>query len=539
MKTIKLFLFLILFISIKGFSQADIKLSKPFKVIDAQNKQYFNNGNSILSIKIAGKKISLQVFNAESMAEVCRNEYKDMPKGFIIEETIKFNENFYLIYSLWDKKNETEQLFARQIDPDRGTFINNGVLLLKNKGKLIGYAQANVGSNISFGFSNLFITKKFNIQFSYDKSKMLINFKVKPEGMKEAFNSPQIGFFVFNNKLELISNKIIKMPYSSSKMSNDDYSIDSEGNSYALATVYEEKEKDKKKKDEGPNYHIELLKIKLGSDEVETFPVDLKGKFIENIWLYESPKKYMICSGYYSNDGKRGGANGIIMFKLDKNGGVTDVKTYEFPLDIINQYTSDRAQKKNAKKDEEDKSDFSNLVLKKLIIQDDGSIVLIGEQSYIASYTVFVNGRTETRYKYCYNDILISKIDNKGELAWIKKLPKKQIATNFKNGLSFAYLNGKNEHYLVFLDNEKNLKLPLNKIPETHNDGAGGFLTAYKIDDDNGFVNKYSIFDTRNVNEIEVFQFGKERVLQTEQNTFVVEFYKKKKEDIFIKVKLH
>ena len=202
MKTIKLFLFLILFISIKGFSQADIKLSKPFKVIDAQNKQYFNNGNSILSIKIAGKKISLQVFNAESMAEVCRNEYKDMPKGFIIEETIKFNENFYLIYSLWDKKNETEQLFARQIDPDRGTFINNGVLLLKNKGKLIGYAQANVGSNISFGFSNLFITKKFNIQFSYDKSKMLINFKVKPEGMKEAFNSPQIGFFVFNNKFE-------------------------------------------------------------------------------------------------------------------------------------------------------------------------------------------------------------------------------------------------------------------------------------------------------------------------------------------------
>jgi hypothetical protein len=69
-----------------------------------------------------------------------------------------------------------------------------------------------------------------------------------------------------------------------------------------------------------------------------------------------------------------------------------------------------------------------------------------------------------------------------------------------------------------------------------HVDGQGGFLTAYGIEDKSGVVVQETILDTRNVNGVEVFQFSPTRLVSPLPNTLVFEAYKKKKEDVLVKI---
>ena len=149
---------------------------------------------------------------------------------------------------------------------------------------------------------------------------------------------------------------------------------------------------------------------------------------------------------------------------------------------------------------------------------------------------------------YHNNDILVSKIDASGNLAWMKKIPKRQYGKPkmgevydtskvYQGGMSYSYFNTNGNHYIVFLDNVKNIDLELDQIPALHSDGHGGYLTSYKINDNTGEMSKGSILDTRNVAEdLEVYQFSNNRIVKTDENQFVLEVYKKSKEDVLIKV---
>ena len=109
----------------------------------------------------------------------------------------------------------------------------------------------------------------------------------------------------------------------------------------------------------------------------------------------------------------------------------------------------------------------------------------------------------------------------------------------FQGGMSYSYFHTNGNHYLIYLDNVKNINLPLDKIPALHIDGMGGYLTAYKVNDATGDVSKGSILDTRKVKaKLAVHQFSNNRVIKTAEDEFIVEVYKKKKEDVLIKVKI-
>ena len=121
----------------------------------------------------------------------------------------------------------------------------------------------------------------------------------------------------------------------------------------------------------------------------------------------------------------------------------------------------------------------------------------------------------------------------------MKKIPKNQIGSRGRGGMSFQYLFNNNNHYVVYLDNVKNIDLPLNKFPERHSDGHGGYLTCVKINDKDGSVTKGSILDVRGMEEFNLHQINMDRVFQTSENSFMMEAYKKKKEDIMLKINLN
>lgn len=123
-------------------------------------------------------------------------------------------------------------------------------------------------------------------------------------------------------------------------------------------------------------------------------------------------------------------------------------------------------------------------------------------------------------------------------VAWIKKLPKRQFGNKGQGGMSYKHFYANNNHYLLCLDNVKNYNLPDEKTPAVHTDGQGGYFTSYKINDATGESVNSSVFDMRNVDDMTMYQFSINRILPISKDEFVIEFYKKKKEDVMMKVKM-
>ena len=176
------------------------------------------------------------------------------------------------------------------------------------------------------------------------------------------------------------------------------------------------------------------------------------------------------------------------------------------------------------------------MLLREITYQEDGSITIYGEKYYVVSHTDPKTGRTT--YTYYYQEIIGAGIDKDGELLWMNKFPKNQIGGNGRGGMGYYLITTGTTDYLLFLDNVNNIQLPINKFPKAHKDGAGGYLTGFKVDRETGETEKVSLFDTRNAKGTELFQFNTGRIVKVNDKTFSVECYKKKKEDVMVTIKL-
>jgi len=532
-------------------------VSKPYQVEDASKKFYFNKDGQILSVKAWNKFVVIQKFEVATLKQTYTKKSEDFPKNFVTEGMINVQDKFYFFYSSWTgRKTKHEQLFYREIDFETGKFTGEPVKIIDVDGKVTGNGAVGMG-----------VADKFQIYNSKDQSKVLIKYRRKPKVKNDKKSKDIIGINVYDITLSKLWSKDYKMPYTERKMDAMDFAVDTNGSGYMMAKVFhDDSGKSKKnKKDTKANYHMELFRMHDSSETIEKTKIIAGENFINDITLFESETNGMVCAGFYNNGkGKKNktrkgviglsrritfkspSADGVFVCKLSKDGEIISQETYDIPLEILNQYVSKRTKKKNDKKDEEGLAEFESLVLRDLVFEKDGGLTLIGEQMYY----VMTKKKYGYSYSYFYNDMLISKISPSGELSWMKKIPKRQFgkpkmgqiydgSKTFQGGMSYSYFHTNGNHYLVYLDNVKNINLPLDKIPALHIDGMGGYLTAYKVNDATGDVSKGSILDTRKVKgRLAVHQFSNNRVVKTAEDEFIVEVYKKKKEDVLIKVKI-
>ena len=521
------------------FSQKELSkdysytVSSPYKVFDAKQKLYFSQNNQSIAIKFDGREVLIQKFDSEKPAYLKEKTYENFfPKNYKVEDVLEFDSKFYVLYSSWNGDKEKEQLFSVEIDFDKGEFMTPK-LIISIDGKITGKRYS-----IYKGTQD-----KFNFLISYDKKKMLIQYRKKPEVKNDKKSYDVIGLVAFSENLTQISEREIKMPYTERRMDNLDYQLDNEGNLYLLTKVFHDDSNDDQKRsnEEVANYHIELFFIKNETNELKISRFENKDKFITKLWLFDSPQNFLVCGGFFSN-GKESlvDSDGILAFKIDKQGNIYDSVSHEIPVEIINQYESASTKKRNDKKEKKgEQAKISNLVLKDLIVNFDGSLILIGEQDFIVTQTTTgTNGIIHRFVSFYYNDILITKIGISGELNWMKKIPKLQTGSKGRGGMSYKYFSANNSHYLIFLDNVKNIELSVDKMPAQHSDGQGGYLTAVKIADSDGSLTKSSILNGRDIEDFQMHQFSVDRVFKTSENTFMLEVYKKKKEDVMIKVEM-
>lgn len=548
------------FISVSSYSQMDLpkkafNISESYKVFDAKTKLYFAEEKEAMAIKFDGDNIIIQKFDTEKPAFVKEKKYeKFFPKNYAVEKITKLNDKYYFFFSSWDGDNKKEQCFSIEIDFEKGEFIDAPKLMFQVDGKIAGNQVAVLTGGFSYEIKPGY---KFKFAESHDKKNILIQYRKKPEVKSDVKSYDIIGLYTYDSNLNKIASNEFTMPYTERRMDNLDYQLDNHGNLYLLGKVYNDDSYDEKskKKDEEANYHIELLLIKSGSNKIEISKFENKDKFINKLWLFDTDKDFLVCAGFYSNghvDSFKNGvftdskndfydSDGMVTFKIKTDGTIYDQVFNEIPTEILNQYETEKTKKRNEKKERNGEgAQFSDLEMKNLILNEDGSIVIIGEQTFTVQRGGYgsMGGSSRVYYTYHYCDMLVSKISPDGKINWMKRIPKNQKGNVELGGMSFNYLNANNNHYFVYLDNIKNIDLPLDKEPAQHFDGKGGYLTLVTIADSDGALKKESILNAREVEDFEIFQYATNRVFKTSPDSFMFEVYKKKKEDVMIKVNL-
>ena len=479
--------------------------------------------------------LTVQNFNGTSLTQTSVNTYKDFPKGSVFEDVIEVNDYIYILFSAWDKPNETEQLFVRKINKTNGQLEGNSELLIFTNQKITG------GDG-----------DKFKITLSFDKSKILIHYRLKPDNKRDKFNKDVIGLYVFTEKLAQIWSKEVEMPYTEAKMENIDYAIDKGDNVFILAEVLRDSDIENKFRGRNTNFDYELITVQPTGISANT-KITLDGKLVNQIRFFEGKNNSLFAAGTYSNN-EGSFTDGIFYSSITKSGDQIDFKSFEIPTDIIKQFTSEKTQKKIDKSEEAGKNiGIENFVLRQILFEDD-NIIFAGEKYY---YNIHVDKEGNETYYYYSEEMLIAKVDSEGKLLFIKKLPKKQMARSanppsrynllgmnmfskvFDGGsLGYRLIKSSENYYLLFLDNVKNLELDPNKAPEIHQNGKGGFLTSYQINKESGEVKKLSILDTRDAQGYELHQFAPTRIVDLGNDEFVLECYIKQKQDILVKIKI-
>lgn len=443
------------------------------------------------------KSLSLQRFdNTFKLKSEKIISLKNMPKGYMSESFLEMNGNYYWFFSTWDKKTETERLFVQNIDVTKGDF--------KGDAKEILSAKKLTGVLIATGFYQFNTAGKWNITKSMDgESKLMVQYRIKPEEKKDKLNKDVIGLFVFNDKMQKEWGKEFEMPYTEAKMDNLDYYVDRVGNVYLLASILDDVDKADKKDKKKSNVHYEILKWGKNDNTTQIIPFKFVDKFIRDVTVVEDTAGVPMVVGLYSKTKNSNSTDGFFILKVDADGNKVEnvyKGTYEIPGEIIKQFESARAKRKIDKKDEKDEAEVTGLKFRSLNILNDGSIIFITEQYTRYMYVYYTRSGVQYRYKHNYDDIIVAKINNDGELKYVTKIPKYQTVTNsfpvWVGGMSIKdyYYNGK--QYLLFIDNIKNLNITPDKSPEMHADGWGGVLMIASIDE-NGKVKKEKVFDFR------------------------------------------
>lgn len=507
----------------------DIKVGKPYRMVDSQYNNYLVYEDVLLNFKWVKDEVIVEKFNTNTLAIESTKTYSDFPDRFVIENIEILKDKCYLYYSLWDKKDETEQLFCRELDINKGTFHDISKLLFKVKGKVTGTMA---GNGRMYGIQ---IVDKFKFQKSYDDSHLSVNYRKKPRTKNDDKNFDEIGFYVYDADMNELWGKEVRMPYHESQMDNLDYYVSEQGDFYMLTTVFKDHSGRMKLTNGKANYHIELLKITGGTDEITKTPIMLKSNLINSIALYQALDNELVMGGYYSGKDINQ-VEGVFSFRVDAGGVLKDEFKYEFPVDFLNENASNKQIRKNERKDKNDKAEMSDLKMREVFAGEDGAITIIGEKVFFKTSTS-TNGKVTT-FTFFYQDIIASKIDSAGHLVWNKKLPKRQVGTQGTMDMSFEHMTLKGNHYFLFLDNINNKNLNTSDVPKAHRSGAGGWLTAYIIDSQTGVVSKSYYLDTRKVKGVPIYKFSTDRIVKTSENSFVFEVYRKNKQDVLIEVRM-
>jgi hypothetical protein len=403
--------------------------------------------------------IILESFDAKMNQRATKEfvmKYND--KELEYEFSILSDGRLFLFGSFYNAKLSKSFLFYQEID--KKTLAMKGSL---NKvSEVLSKSRYRQGS--------------FSYAISRDKSKIaIVDQTAYQKGESEEFIMT-----VYNENMVQLWTKTVKLPYKEELFATDMYVVDNKGNLYVSGIVYDDVAKTKR--GGKPNYNYSILAYRKEGTEMKEYKTQLKDKFITDLsFNILNDDGTIVCGGFFSEKGTFS-IKGTFFMSIDpvtqeiKKQGIK-----QFDTEFLEEFMSDSKAKKGKELYEYD--------LKKLVLKDDGSAVLVAEQYYVSVVTSTYtnsNGSTSTRttYYYHYNDMIVVSVKPDNSIEWAIKVPKKQVTTNDGGYFSsFAMQVKDNKIHLIFNDNLKNLTIKDAK--KTYNfNGKGSVITLATITSD-------------------------------------------------------
>jgi hypothetical protein len=496
-KTAFLFLSLLLF-PVLSYAQISLTEGGPYKTYTGNHLQYFQSGNEMLSFKRDGDLFIIQKYNLNTLSQSGVMTYKDMPADHKLIEVKEFNKRIYFLYSLSDFGAKKAVLYAREIDFKTGTFVSQGIPLVTINGEIKG---------------------DFTISRALRDEKMMVNYLLLKTHMNDDVNHQTMGVHVFDKNLQPLWHTETEMPYAEKYIQYLTQAVDSEGNMHAVIRVYDKKTTDEYGiASEKTLHHLESLQLQKSSKELETIAFSLSSDDLRDINIAEPTPNEMMYVGFYVLENSP--ISSLFTCKINSDGTTARDKSYDIPEEIVNVYED--KENKTIKKDEKIPALYELNTFMCNTIQTDeyGDLLIIAEGNY--GY---------------YYDLLIARIDAQNNMEWMKRLPKRQYMGGPGDGKSYKLFSRATVDYIVFLDHEENKNLSIDQITAKPYTSSGTVLTAYKVNKSDGETDKLILLDTKEANGKAVYRLAPERILSFNDTEIVFEAYKKKNEDILIKIK--
>lgn len=234
--------------------------------------------------------------------------------------------------------------------------------------------------------------------------------------------------------------------------------VNNAGKVYIIYKEYEGK-KAKESKDDRPAYKIKLIIVDEQTDAANQKEIilELKKDFLTSAGSKVLANGDVVVIGMYSAT-KKLYTNGVFSLKIDaKTDSVYNVSKKEFTSDDLDMLNDEN----NTQKHKGEEGLNGNFKLIDISYLKDGSTYVTLEENY--SYTVSsYNGRTWTYTTYYVSkDIIVIKIDNKGEIQKISTIPKRQDFAQTTRYNSTVVLVNENGYHAIYNDDVDNLKKPI------------------------------------------------------------------------------
>jgi hypothetical protein len=350
---------------------------------------------------------------------------------------------------------------------------------------------------------------RFQIELSKDRSKILC-FR---ELSTNRDNRNLYTFVMFDSTFRILWQKEFVLPYGPGRFSPVCVQVGNDGNAYVLGSIlsgiqsksdgmYSWSRNAGVSPAQGTNRVYDLILIQNNGESLTRYPQRMPSGFVTSMRI-ELHGDELYCSGFYSHGGGFK-ACGVYFSKVDLK--AREVKMHchsefdaKFILQSLCKYDMLWAM---AREDQGRAAELYNFKVDNLIVEKDGSAILLAEQSYEYSnpnpdYRLGGSGSSTWRRgvffysvpRNYHGNILAIKVDPSGQIQWTQRISKAQD-TNEQNGVFASYLaaNIGGKLYLLFNEDPRNLK----DSRQREFSGVHSMVAVVRIDND-GNQSRYFI----------------------------------------------
>jgi hypothetical protein len=368
---------------------------------------------------------------------------EDMPEGVSVPEGYAklevVGDQVFASFNHYDAKSKTYSTYAFYLNSEG-----------KKIGKINRIHREKVDNWAELG--------EVDIVFSEDKKHFLYFYKAEG-GRKE---EETYTFKLFSQDLTLVNTREITFPVQDRYFLFNQIALANDKEVFISSSVYDDEENNndgkrkKRVKSKTGSWVIHLFSFRMDEEnegEIKDLELNLKSKYVTSV-RFKLTDERVVASGFYGK--KPGAVNGVVslIYDREKDQIIKD-DMEELPASTLADFG-----KSNQKSG---KLSAANMYIKDLSISKDGSYYMLGEQYYVVEVMrTSSNGFVYTDYYYYYNDLLVTKVDVNGEIAWSHRVGKKAY-TRAENSLGYGcYMHHNKENdmlYITFNDHPDNFKL--------------------------------------------------------------------------------